>query len=335
MSAASLVLDTAVPLADPRVADAYQPFSGYVYGPTGSLAVAVGVPGVKGEKTGREIWVYHPDGKRVILGVQGEASSPAWSPDGTQLAYDFRPAGLSTSEIWLAAADGSSRKQLSRDAAGSHSSLAWAPDGKRLAYVARNYHTGTNGVWVFSLDKESPVQLLSSNSDYFSDLQWSPDGRRLLVVSGVPGAKPSSALKIVDVAGKVATDLFPQSGTAVNEHPSWSPDGQMIAFSSNQGGSRQIWVVRSDGTGLRQVTSGEEPKDYPVWSPDGAVLMYFAGRGGLGNLWLIDATGGKPYQLTASGRIGGRGDWSRDGKKLVFTKREQNVQLWTATLATK
>lgn len=335
LSAANLTIQTAEPLAEPRVADTYQPFSGHSYGPSGELAVAVGVPGTNGEKTGREIWVYFKTGKRVVIGAPGEASSPAWHPDAQRLAYDFRPVGVSTSEIWLAADDGSSRRQVTRDGAGSHASLAWSPEGKRLAYVTRDYRTGNNGVWVLNLETGTPVSLLTSNFDYFSDLAWSPDGRELLVVSGVPGAAPRSTLKLIDVAGKVATDLLPKAEKRVNDHPRWSPDGQLIAFSSDRSGARQIWLVRPDGTGLRQLTSGEEPKDFPVWSPDGRVLLYLAGRSGLGNLYVIDAEGGAGVQLTASGRITGRTDWSPDGRRLVFTKREQAQQLWTATLASK
>ncbi|MGE5552884.1 MAG: hypothetical protein ACM3XZ_03035 [Betaproteobacteria bacterium] len=335
LSATTLVVERAEPLADPRVEDAHQPFSGYCYSSAGALAVAVGVPGVQGEKTGREIWIYR-NGKRVVISAPGEASSPAWSPDGQRLAYDFRPAGSSTSEIWVSAVDGSSRRQLSRDGAGSHSSLAWSPDGKRLAYVTRDYHTGTNGVWVTNLDGGSPALLLSSDSDYFSDLGWSPDGRKLLVVSGVPGVNPHSSLKLIDVVGKAVVDLLPEGKKArVHDHPRWSPDGRQIAFSSDRSGSRQIWLVRADGSDLRCLTSGEEPKDFPLWSPDGRVIMYWAGRNGLGNLWLVNAAGGESIRLTSSGRITGRADWSPDGKRMVFTTREKGLQLWTANLVAR
>lgn len=334
-SAARLSIDTAEPLADPRVADAYQPFSAYSFAPNGALAVAVGVPGVRGENVGREIWVYPGNGKRVVIGAPGEASSPAWSPDGGSLVYDFRPAGSSTSEVWVSAADGSSRRQLSRDGAGSHSSLAWSPDGKRLAYVTRDYKTGANGVWVFNLENSTAVSLLTSTSDYFSDLQWSPDGRKLLLVSGIPGANPRSTLKLIEVAGNVVSDLLPRSNKGVNEQPRWSPDGRAIAFVSDRSGRRQIWLVRPDGTDLRQLTADEEPKSFPVWSPDSAVVLYLAGPANSGNLWLVDAAGGESRRLSSSGRITGRTEWSPDGKRLVFTKREKALQLWIATLAVK
>jgi TolB protein len=334
-SAAGLVIDAADPLADPRVDDAYQPFSSYAFSSTGVLAVAAGVPGVSGEKTGREIWIYR-NGQRAVLSGPGEASSPAWSPDGRLLAYDFRPAGVSTSEIWVSAADGSSRRQLSRDGAGSHSSLAWSPDGQRLAYVARDYRTGTNGVWLLNLADGTPTPLLSSNFDYFSDLQWSPDGRKLLVVSGVPGAAPRAVLKLIDAATKAVGDVLPKREKAgVDDQPRWSPDGRAIAFSSDRSGTRQIWLAHADGTNLRRLTSGEESKDYPGWSPDGRVIMYWARRGGLGNLWLVNAGGGESVQLTSSGRITGRPEWSPDGRRIVFQRREQRLQLWTATLVAK
>ncbi|MGE5623487.1 MAG: TolB family protein, partial [Methanocella sp.] len=334
-SAKALSVNTAEPLADPRVSDMYQPFGGYTYGPTGELAVAVGVPGTAGEKIGREIWVYTQTGKRLVIGGAGEASWPAWSPDGQKLAYDFRPAGSATSEIWLAAADGTGRRQLSRDSAGSHAYLVWSPDGKRLASVVRDYRTGTAGVSVLNVETGASTALTTSNLESFSDLAWSKDGRKLLLASEVAGVNPRSTLKLIEVAGKTVAELLPKSDRGVNDHPRWSPDGREIAFSSNRSGQRQIWVVRADGANLRQLTTGDEPKDYPTWSADGRILLYLAGRNGLGNLWVSDAGGGEGVQLTSSGRISGRAEWAPDGKRLVFTKREQSQQLWTATLATK
>jgi TolB protein len=56
--------------------------------------------------------------------------------------------------------------------------------------------------------------------------------------------------------------------------PYFSPDGQWIAFSSSRGGRFEIWLVRPDGTGLTQLTSGPNGKNLPAWSPDGQWIAY-------------------------------------------------------------
>lgn len=329
-----LRLKTAVPLADPRVAEADRPFAGLAYSSRGALAVAVGVPGVNGEKLGREIWIYLPNGERVVIGGPGEASSPAWSPDGRWLAFAFRPAGVATAEIWVSAADGSLRRQISHDGAGAYESLAWSPEGERLAYVARDYRTGASGVWVRDADGQAPRQLLASDLEYFSGLAWAPDGRRLLVAAGFPGPEARWTLKAIDLADGSVKD-FLEAGGGVDEQPSWAPDGRQVAFVSERSGSRQIWLANSDGTVLRQLSRGEEPKNFPVWSPDGRMVMSVAGSDGRGDLWVGDAAGGKAVTLTSSGRVCGAPGWSPDGKQVAFLKREQNLQLWTAVLASE
>ncbi|MGE5509141.1 MAG: hypothetical protein ACM3RP_11745 [Chitinophagales bacterium] len=330
----ALALSAPALLAEPRVAE--EPFSGYAFGPGGRLAVAVAVPGEYGEWTGRQLWIYQPDGGKVVLAGPGEASWPAWQPGGQCLAYVFRPFGWSTSDLWLAAADGRWRRTLVIDNA-SHSSLAWSPDGKRLAYVAEDHRTGASGVWVIDVESGHAQSVLVSNQEYFADLSWSPDGHRLLFTSGLPGRHPRAAVQVLDLTTKTVTTLSGKderpAERSVNLHPRWSPDGQLIAFSSDRGGSRQIWVVHPDGRGLRALTAGGDPKDYPLWSPDGRTILALSGNGGAGNLVAVPVTGGEPAPVIAGGRLVGPVAWSPDGKRLVFVRQEKNLQLWTATLA--
>lgn len=56
------------------------------------------------------------------------------------------------------------------------------------------------------------------------------------------------------------------------EDPDWSPDGSMIAFNSERAGHSHVFVINADGTGLRQITSGDGYEGHPGWSPDGKDL---------------------------------------------------------------
>lgn len=80
-------------------------------------------------------------------------------------------------------------------------------------------------------------------------------------------------------------------------HPRWSPDGSLIAFSSNRTGRYEIWTVNADGTDPRQITDGPGDKIWPVWSPDGSRILFThsrEGRSGL-SLVIIDSGEIQPY----------------------------------------
>ena len=82
------------------------------------------------------------------------------------------------------------------------------------------------------------------------------------------------ASAIARVADPTAHD-----STATNVRPAWSPDGKSIAFQSNRDGPYHIFVMNSDGSNLRQITSGNDNDDrHPNWSPDGKTIAVDTGR---------------------------------------------------------
>lgn len=114
---------------------------------------------------------------------------------------------------------------------------------------------------------------------------------------------------------------------ATDESPSWSPDGNQIAFTSDRSGAKQIWVMRADGTGLRRVTDssqpccGTSPDIEPGWSPDGQEIAFSGhdrtAQGGDG-LWLTNADGSGRTQIVASDNWIREPDWSPDGGKIAY-----------------
>ena len=71
-------------------------------------------------------------------------------------------------------------------------------------------------------------------------------------------------------------------------HPSPSPDGSQIAFTSARDGNYEIYVMRADGTNLRRATHHNESDDFPTWQPDGRKILTVAQRNGQYDLYLID-----------------------------------------------
>src|SRR5262245_37980713 len=67
--------------------------------------------------------------------------------------------------------------------------------------------------------------------------------------------------------------------------PAWSPDGQMIAFSSTRSGNPDIWVIPANGGEARQLTSHPAPDFEPTWSPDGTQIAFSSTRSGNFDIW--------------------------------------------------
>ena len=77
----------------------------------------------------------------------------------------------------------------------------------------------------------------------------------------------------------------------MNYRPVYSPDGQWLAFTSNRGGNWDLYVMRPDGTGLRQVTSHAGKDDHAAWSPDSRELAFVSTRDGGYDIYRVRLTG--------------------------------------------
>jgi len=119
-------------------------------------------------------------------------------------------------------------------------------------------------------------------------------------------------------------------------HPSWSPDGEWLAFDSDRTGVSQIFIMRSDGTQLRQLTHGPRRSLAPKWSPDGEKIVFQAARADDFDLYTITPEGRGEKVLISS-----EGDdvlpvWSKDGRSIAFASyRDGNANIYVLDLGTR
>ncbi|MDZ4805569.1 MAG: hypothetical protein SGI90_11980, partial [Candidatus Eisenbacteria bacterium] len=133
-------------------------------------------------------------------------------------------------------------------------------------------------------------------------------------------------LYTLPVSGGWATRLT--SGPAWDSQPRWSPDGKRLSFTSDRGGSDNIWIMSADATGLRPVTQEKSTMNTASWSPDGEWLVAkkrltdFSSIG-TAELWMINIRGGSGLPVTVKGELPEAGEpiVSPDGRYVYFSAR--------------
>jgi len=195
---------------------------------------------------------------------------------------------------------------------------AWSPDGNRIAFVSRR--DGHAHIYVMRVDGTGLRRLTNAAPDDSSPT-WSPDGRRIafsrvgdLYAVSSSGGRPR---RIGQGVGGEALD------------PAWSPDGKLIAYDYRPPGYsiREIWVVRPDGKGARQVTRIREESTRPAWSPNGRRIVFQSNAQGRHvEIYTIGRDGQGLRRETHSSLDTFDPDWSPNGTKIAFSR---NGAIWS------
>jgi Tol biopolymer transport system component len=120
------------------------------------------------------------------------------------------------------------------------------------------------------------------------------------------------------------------TSTRLDLQPTWSPDGERIAYVSTRSGSRELWGCRRDGSGETKLTSfGSAHNSGPAWSPDGQRIAFASDIEGSFDLWTVDSNGDRPERLTTEAGDESGPAWSPDGRWIYFTSnRDGPTQIW-------
>ena len=247
----------------------------------------------------------------------GREHYPSLSPDGEFIVYTGGSSTQNT-DIYRRRIDGETTFNLTEESVDNDTQAAFSPDGAHIAF--RSDRDG-GGIFVMGATGESVARL--TDFGYYPD--WSPDGRQVVFASSSffapQSSRPPSELWKADVASG-ETKLLAGADAI---QPSWSPNGDRIAFwSISDDGRRDVWTIAGDGGTPTPVTQDDSVDWSPKWSHDGEYLIFSSDRGGSMNLWRvpIDEASGEPLAqpepVTTPATYAGYVSVSRDGSRWVY-----------------
>ena len=179
----------------------------------------------------------------------GSNQSPAWSADGTKIAFSSSRSG--DPEIWVVNADGSDLRRVTYFR-GPDVSPAWNPrTNAQIAWVSGR--TGLPQIYIMDQDGSNVRRM--TDGGYAISPSWSPNGQFLTFSWNRkygPGAPGGQDIYVMDIASMRWLQLTHEAGS--NDFPSWAPDGRHIVFERAIGGHSQIWSMLADGTHQQQLT---------------------------------------------------------------------------------
>lgn len=196
--------------------------------------------------------------EKVISSFPGLNVSPAWSPDGKKIAYTASKDG--NPEIYLLNTNG--EVQRITHYRGIDTSPTWSPDGKKIAFTSDR--SGTPQIYIMDVKEggSKHIKRISFSGSYNDLPVWSPGGDKIAYSS----LQNNHFEIVVKDLIKKKEILVTRNGHH-NESPSWSPNGRFLAFSSTLIGKSEIYVIQSNGTGIRRLTNLEGGGFSPAWSP--------------------------------------------------------------------
>jgi TolB protein len=269
------------------------------------VRLATGQPGVAATRIlflndqDKRIWRLDSDGAEAVAVTPAGVAvmSPAWSSDGSRIAY-MQLAKDGAKPIVIQTLATGARTAIPTTGNTQNITPAFSPDGKTLLF-ARMSEQATSLYAVNAQDLCCVERLTGGRfAENFSPA-YSPDGRRVAFVSTRAGGQQIYVM----AADGTDQDLlvpfdFGESGNA--NGPDWSPDGAAIAYHREVGGVAQVWTFDLAGRRAKQWTSTGRNED-PSWAPDGRHIVFVSNRTGRRQLFVLDTETARVRQLMTGG----------------------------------
>jgi Tol biopolymer transport system component/DNA-binding winged helix-turn-helix (wHTH) protein len=280
-----------------------------------------------------------------LTSLRGSEERPAFSPDGTRVAYSWSGESGDNVDIYVQVVGSSNMLRLTTDAA-IDEAPSWSPDGRQIAFV-RTFDTG-QAIYLTSpvggperkVTEFSDPSVVTERSVFgrpakvaWGGLAWTPDGKSILFCEPQsPGGRPAIYRFFLETGEKQRLTSPPAwTGSGGDAFPAVSPDGQSFAFARGTNFRKEINVASLAGGEPLELTSQGEVTLGLAWAADGLEIVYAKASvqtGAFGRLWRISASGGEPHPVPEAGQGIRYPAISHQGDRLVYERPSFNGNVW-------
>jgi serine/threonine protein kinase/Tol biopolymer transport system component len=261
------------------------------------------------------VFVADVDGTsaRQVARFQGQALRwPRWSPDGRTIALVESGLGTRVGSIFLAAVNGGATSSITPPERGTPISVAWSNEGHELLYLQAFRSGGTRLsaqppggrgtrtlLWVPT--STGPLDVLGNGQVVFENLTARENLREIPL-----GSAPQ------------IEDRWLTRGNSADRQPTYSSDGEWVAFTSSRSGNLDLWSLSLQTAAVRRLTEHEAEDWDPAFTRDGRRLLWSSGRSGHLEIWTAEADGTSPRQLSQDGMDAENPTATPDGTWVVY-----------------
>jgi Tol biopolymer transport system component/DNA-binding winged helix-turn-helix (wHTH) protein len=256
-----------------------------------------------------------------LIGLRGYQATPAFSPDGTLVAFRQSDGGNNTG-IYAAAVGAAKSIQLTNDP--GDCCPAWSPDGRQIAFV--RYSGDFFSIVAIPALGGTERRLYRGPDHLGGGLSWSADGSLIAFTESHESDPTRAWISGLSLSDSSIREISSPPPGWIDRSPSYSPDGKRLAFirSAVAGVSNDLYVMPAKGGRVKRLTFDHRPMSGSLaWTSDSREIVFASARGAEMGLWVVAADGGTPEPV--AGPVG-EAAWptipSRSDSTLVY---EQNI----------
>ncbi|MAT42596.1 MAG: hypothetical protein CL609_09660 [Anaerolineaceae bacterium] len=239
--------------------------------------------------------------KQQLTNTAGDKFYPAWSPDGGRIVY-AADSGDEENQFDLYVMDANGENQTVLVAQpGDDTEPAWSPDGNWIVFTSDSRSDGILQLHIVKPDG-SELHRISFDKQEFSP-EWSPRMDKLVYIVTVNNARYLWIRDPQDNFADTETNLM-YGRLGYFADPAWSPDAQWLAFTREEGRTRDIYLTKISSFGMEISRLTDTTFDsYPAWSSDSQWLLFDSNRDGNQEIYIMNRDGGQQTNLTQTDNV--------------------------------